>query len=293
MGLFSLSVITCAHAMMAMALKVLGMSHSFSSGTGAEVVYRGGILRGGGPHGGGTRTGASGARRWAGVGARNTWLGREVRWVPVMGNLSTVLSAVSGLWMSWLLFPGEWGRAFSAVMACLLLLLLQPDGRLLRRLGAGNRWAVPVGCVAVCLVSSALHYILVKDFPIAFTGHPESLAHLYGMYGKYNAHLHGQAALAHRGVNLWASESPWRPLWNILLIGISVPSHVRLVLFLWGGHGSTQRAKQVVLALAANVLTLVAGDLVSINLMGALGLGGGLVQLSLASQRSRRGMRLL
>lgn len=55
--------------------------------------------------------------------------------------------------------------------------------------------------------------------------------------------------------------NPPQPLWNFILLGVSIPEHAQLALFLWGGRGSVQRPEQVLAAVVVNFLPMIAGDL--------------------------------
>ncbi|CAM9810792.1 unnamed protein product [Scytosiphon promiscuus] len=232
-----------------------------------------------------------------------------------MGNASALFAAFASFFCCWRHLPGEAARALAAVPSCGLLLLLQADGMLFDRGGeTGFGAAVPVGALSAAWVGSAAYYIFLKGslaprssvvssvfrlFAGGLVGqalgvYQGVLHHFHGVYGAADSRRHGEAAVALRAVSFWTADSPWQPLWNSVLLLASVPSHVFLARFLWGGRGSPpQRSSEVVAALAINALPLVAGDLTSINLMGLVGLVGGSVQLWLVRERQERGREFI
>lgn len=80
-----------------------------------------------------------------------------------MGNASAVFAALGALLCCWRHLPGETARALAAAPSCVLLLLLQEDGRIF--VGSnGFGTAVPVGALSAAWAGSAVYYILLKVF---------------------------------------------------------------------------------------------------------------------------------
>ena len=78
-----------------------------------------------------------------------------------MGNASAVFAALGALLCCWRHLPGETARALAAAPSCVLLLLLQEDGRIF--VGSnGFGTAVPVGALSAAWAGSAVYYILLK-----------------------------------------------------------------------------------------------------------------------------------
>eukprot|EP00903_Cladosiphon_okamuranus_P018928 g17409.t1 len=287
---FALATAATGHAVIALALKVVGER-------GAGDVGAGGLAG----------SGLGRGRGWGGVASSLFRAVGEGRRIPSMGNASAILASLGALLCCWRHLPGESARALAAAPSCALLLLLQEDGRVFDGVtGSGFSTAVPTGALSVAWAGSAAYYILLKGalapgaprpwflfgipLPTLFGGLIGEALRVYrgtardrfhGVFGAAKSRGRGEAAVALQAVSFWTADSPWQPLWNLLLLLASVPSHAFLVRFLWGGQGSPpQRAWEVLAALAINVLPLVAGDLTSINLLGLVGLVGGCFQFS-------------
>ncbi|CAM9289230.1 unnamed protein product [Pylaiella littoralis] len=307
---FALATAATGHAVIALALKLMEERSGGGGGGGG-----GGGIGGGGGVGG---TGADfGPRRGVGVGggASLSRAASEARWIPTMGNASAMISAVGAFVCCWRHLPGEGARALAAIPSCALLLALQEDGRFLFG-ETGFATAAPVSALSAAWTGSAAYYILAKGslaagasrslsssffgmlggglFGQALGVYRVALHHFHGVSGAVESRKHGEAAVALRAVSFWTADSPWQPLWNLVLLAVSLPSHAFLARFIWAGRGSSpQRSSEVLAALAINVLPLVAGDLTSINFMGLVGLAGGCIQLWLVRERQETGRRFI
>jgi hypothetical protein len=163
----------------------------------------------------------------------------------------------------------------------LFLLLLRDDGGFLAGLSSANRYAMPMLAVQVKLAWASAHSLFVRGAPFLVT--PSIAAHARASAHATPAAILGidlaavAQAKAWRALSFWTAPELSTPVSELVLLLAVLPTHSAVLSFVWSRR--PKKVSSLMLLLPLNILAAIFSQQFGTQMLGWLGLAGGVAQI--------------
>jgi hypothetical protein len=213
-----------------------------------------------------------------------------------VGNGATVVGWVAAVYYTYLVretTPDSLRSLLIELPLSFILTLLRDDGGILLGLDVNNRFTVPYLVCILKLGFMPFYSLLLRGAPFLVTASfAESVKQTAAPMLKGVDVVRVTRARALRELSFWTASSLNTPTLELVLLMATIPVHLTLVHYLWNKR-QIFSSSSILLFLPLNLIALVVSKQLGTQLLGLLGLGLGLWQITDSRGLSRALQRRL